>query len=67
MTPRQHMAGKKAPCHVWKGNNRLRGLHEGKRLNLSFLRSRLCVFSSGLDRNVEKSSRPTLFGLHLRG
>lgn len=37
--------GEKAPCHVWEGNNRLRGLREGKRFNLSFLRSRLCFFA----------------------
>lgn len=37
LTSRQHMAGKKAPCHVWEGNNRLHVRGGGGIFNIFYI------------------------------
>lgn len=64
LTLRSHMAEKKAPCHVWKGNNRLRGLHtRGNRsVNRSVTLHQLVCTNLMFHKRIQL----TLFRLHLR-
>lgn len=64
LTSRQHMA-EKAPCHVWKGNNRLHGLHM-REMALLIAPVSLSQLIFARKKHLKKHIKLTLFRLHLR-